>query len=215
MARLTRKKASVLLAELTNENLREICDMYSCAKSGNKQVLIERILGEVNKVSELNTILEDYGVSTESDVNKKQEKKEEKKTKAEIEEEAAKLFKKLVNLLKKIEIPKVRNEHELELYMLGYLRGKFTKIPVNPQTIGVQKGKTHQPDITVGDNNDVAIELKYIQNKGQEREGVGQAYEYIGVSNYVILYYYYPHPDKKTKESESIAEKIELITYPK
>lgn len=209
MVRLTRKNIAEILSGLKKDDLKEIARMFGLRVSGNKDELISLIVSNT-KPSELAKVLE-----IESEPKQKEEAKTETKhRKQRPEVDAPKLFKEIVRLLKKITPPKVKNEDELELYILGFLQGKYAgkKIEVVPQTITVSKGKTTQPDIVVG--GAVAVELKFIRGSDDSDRGIGQAVKYASVYPYVILYYY--DPQKRSHHSKSaLAKNIELIVYPK
>jgi hypothetical protein len=83
----------------------------------------------------------------------------------------------------------VKNEEELELYVLGLLQGKFAgkKTEVVLQTISVSKGKTTQPDIVVG--GVVTVELEHIKSAADADRAIGQATKYAGMYSYVVFYY--------------------------
>ncbi|AIY90031.1 SAP domain-containing protein [Geoglobus acetivorans] len=213
MARLTRKNAAEILSQLKKDQLKEIARIFGLPVSGNKDELINNIVSNT-KLSELAKVLE-------SEIKQRDEKREATKIKSENKQkkqeqdvDASKIFKEIVRLLRKITPPKVKNEDELELYVLGLLQGKFEsrKIEVVPQTIAVSKGKTTQPDIVVG--GAVAVELKYIRGSADADRGIGQATKYASMYPYVVLYYY--DPQKRSHHSNSaLAKNIELIVYPK
>lgn len=176
MAKLTRKNAAEFLSELKRDELKEIASMFGLPISGTKDELVSRILSNT-KLSDLAKVL---GVKPESK-QKKDEMSQAKQKKQDSEVDASKLFKEIVKLLKRITPPKVKNEDELELYVLGLLQGKFAskKIEVVPQTIAVSRGKTTQPDIVVG--GAVAVELKYIRGSDDSDRGIGQAVKYASM----------------------------------
>ncbi|MBE8540251.1 SAP domain-containing protein [Geoglobus acetivorans] len=212
MARLTRKNAAEILSQLKKDQLKEISRIFGLPVSGNKDELISLIVSST-RPSDLAKVLE-------SEIGPKEKKKdvrpktEAKQKKREQDVDASKVFREIVKLLRKITPPKVKNEDELELYVLGLLQGKFEnkKIEVVPQTIAVSKGKTTQPDIVVG--GAVAVELKYIRGSGDADRGIGQATKYASMYPYVVLYYY--DPQKRSHHSNSaLAKNIELIVYPK
>ncbi|AEA46900.1 SAP domain-containing protein [Archaeoglobus veneficus] len=209
MVKLTRKNAAEFLSELKKDELKEIASMYGLPVSGTKDELVSRILSNA-KLSDLAKILE---VKPESK-QKEDVKPQAKQKKQDPEIDASKFFKEIVKLLKKITPPKVKNEDELELYVLGLLQGKFAsrKIEVVPQTIAVSRGKTTQPDIVVG--GAVAVELKYIKGADDSDRGIGQAVKYASTYPYVVLYYY--DPQKRSHHSKSaLGKNIELVVYPK
>lgn len=209
MARLTRKSAADLLSEMKKDELKEIANMFGLPVSGTKDELVSRIISNT-KLSDLTKVLETRPETKQE----KKDKPQAKQKKQDSEIDASKLFKEIVKLLKRITPPKVKNEDELELYVLGLLQGKFAgkKVEVVPQTIAVSRGKTTQPDIVVG--GAVAVELKYIRGSDDSDRGIGQAVKYAGMYPYVVLYYYDPH--KRSHHSKSaLAKNIELIVYPK
>ncbi len=180
--RITRKKLREVLATLTKEDLKYIARHFDLPVSGNKNYLIELILLNVRPTEVLNFINTNY--------HKKM--KMTTKISEDSEEVYDQIFKKLVKILRKLKVPnKIKKEKELELYILGFLYGKFgNKVKITPQAIGMLKGKLQRPDIVIDDK--IAIELKYIRDRSKTYNGLGQLFHYNRLYPYVILYCYDP-----------------------
>lgn len=103
------------------------------------------------------------------------------------------LMKEISKLLKNLEdIPRFKNENEIEFFVLGVLRGKYgNKKEVKRQVNAYSKGKVVKVDIAVED--DLAIEIKFPKNTADFERAIGQIKKYAERFPYRILLVYDPH----------------------
>jgi len=222
-----------LLLRASTERLKSLLERHGFKKSGTKEKLIERIikeskldpiqvLTEIFLKEELIKFAEALGVKKEGakeeiaqrialrlGIIKGDTKEKEEKNKREEES----LFQSIVKMLKEFRLYKPKDEADIEKQLVQYLKGRLEpESSVIPQALGIRRGKTLVPDITVEDK--IAIEVKYIKTQADRQRLLGQLMDYKHNYPYVIAYCYDPHEkiDKRFLDAvKSLGENVEII----
>ncbi|MFQ5981087.1 MAG: hypothetical protein ACE5OZ_23345 [Candidatus Heimdallarchaeota archaeon] len=117
----------------------------------------------------------------------------------------------IADVLDKMKIKKrgIRDEDDLERQVLGRVEfwGEMNDVPVQAQSIGVDRGKVEIPDIALG-SDEVFIELKYIRGQKDIDRTFRQAVNYSAKSKVGIVLYLY---DPKTKVSQKDMDTLSAI----
>jgi hypothetical protein len=125
-----------------------------------------------------------------------------------------KLMKEIAKILKDLKdgnIPKFFNERELEMFVLGVLKGKYgNKKKITPQVVSYSKRKIIQPDIVVDD--ELAIELKSLRTTSDFERAIGQIKKYEESFPYRILLIYDPS-GKSFKIDKKEFSNVELVVW--
>jgi len=186
-----------ILRSMHKDDLVKILDLEGLRTTGTKSALIEKIMNNINK-QHLTKYLIDYlyliNQGTTASISK-----------------IKTLFNSTYRSLKQLDPPKIKIEKELELFIYGFLKGRYhNKYNVNAQTICKRKGRTMRPDIVI--NSSLAIELKVVKSANDIHNGVGQAVSYSTEYPFVILYLYNKN-GVVYEPSNATPNNIKIINY--
>jgi len=161
---LSNNEIEEILWSMQKSELMNILDLEGVRGNGTKAILIEKIMNDVNKKHLIKYIADYLYFQRQGTIPSITRIKT--------------LFNSTYRALKQLEPPKIKKEKELELFIYGFLKGKFHKRhEVKSQTICKRKVRTMRPDIVI--NTSLAIELKVVKSINDIHNGVGQAVSYF------------------------------------